>query len=205
VSAEGTSSGVVAVGAAATAAAPAAAPDSTWFTSVLRGARADAGWAYRELWDAYAGRVRGYLRRQGAEDPDELTNEAFLSAFRSLDRFEGDEADFRSWLFSIVHRRLIDERRRRARRVRTVALESGPAPATDGGVLEAIDGDLSSSEVGRLVHELPPLQRDVLLLRVVAGLEAEEVGQLVDRRAGAVRMIQHRALAALRERLEAGA
>jgi DNA-directed RNA polymerase specialized sigma24 family protein len=39
----------------------------------------------------------------------------------------------------------------------------------------------------------------------VAGLEAEEVGQLVDRRAGAVRMIQHRALAALRERLEAGA
>lgn len=183
----------------------AAPAHDAWFGSVLLGAQAGAAWAFEELWQHYAGRVRGYLRRQGAEDADDLTSETFLGAFRTIGSFRGDEDAFRSWLFSIAHRRLVDERRRRSRRPRGLPVDGGGLPAvTDGGIEEAVAG-LSDSVVERLVRELPRLQRDVLLLRVVAGLPAEEVGRLVGRRAGAVRTIQHRALATLRARLEPGA
>src|SRR4051794_27906035 len=60
--------------------------------------------------------VGGYLRMQGARDVDDLTSEVFLAVFRNIGTFSGTEANFRSWVFVIAHRRLTDERRRRFRR-----------------------------------------------------------------------------------------
>ena len=78
------------------------------FAEVLAAAQANAGWAFRRLFDDLARPVVGYLRLQGAPDPDDLANEAFLGAFSNIDRFEGDEEAFRSWVFTIAHRRLVD-------------------------------------------------------------------------------------------------
>ena len=69
----------------------------------------------------------GYFRLQGAREPEDLVSEVFLGAFRSLDSFTGSEAQFRSWLFTIAHRRLTDERRRWARRPQSPVTS---APAT---------------------------------------------------------------------------
>ena len=86
------------------------------FYQVLDAARADAPWAYETIYADLAPTVCGYFRLQGARDPEDLVSEVFLGAFRSLDAFSGSEAQFRSWLFTIAHRRLTDERRRWARR-----------------------------------------------------------------------------------------
>src|SRR5215831_10144188 len=72
--------------------------------------------AIDELYSRYSGLVVGYLRAQGAVDPEDLASEVFVGVLRGLDRFDGDEAAFRSWLLVIAHRRLLDDRRRRGRK-----------------------------------------------------------------------------------------
>ena len=67
-------------------------------------------------------RVLGYLRAQGAREPEDLTSEVFLRVFDRLPQFTGDEPHFRSWLFTIAHRILIDDARRRQRRPQTTVL-----------------------------------------------------------------------------------
>jgi RNA polymerase sigma-70 factor (ECF subfamily) len=159
------------------------------------GALADPGRASASAADAYrvlAPAVLGYLRAQRAPDPEDLLGEVFLQVTRDLARFEGDEDAFRRWVFTIAHHRLIDARRLLARRPQ---LSDGdvpevPAPAdtaelpTDPELLSALD-------------QLSPDQREVVVLRFVADLSLEQVAAVTRRRVGAVKALQHRALARL--------
>ncbi len=81
------------------------------FERVLSAAQADSPWAYEQLYRALSPSICGYLRLQGVGDPEDLTSEVFLGAFRGIKAFRGDEAQFRSWVFTIAHRRLTDDRR----------------------------------------------------------------------------------------------
>jgi RNA polymerase sigma-70 factor (ECF subfamily) len=149
-----------------------------------------------------AGQVASYLRWHRASDPDGLTNDVFAQVHRNLHRFEGDEQGFRSWLFTIAHHRMIDDRRRASRQP-TVQGEAGIDDGQGcGDVEEEAFAVLSHDSVRELVSVLSPDQRDVVLLRVVADLSVDEVARLLDKRAGAVKALQHRALATLRRHLE---
>src|SRR5215831_18270393 len=86
------------------------------FEALLAAARAGRPEAWERVYRSLAPAVTGYLRMQGALEPDDLASEAFLGVFRSIGSFAGDEAGFRSWVFVIAHRRLVDERRARSRR-----------------------------------------------------------------------------------------
>jgi RNA polymerase sigma-70 factor (ECF subfamily) len=70
-------------------------------------------WAFERLYADLAPVVAGYLRVQGAAEPEDLTSEVFLGVFTGIDSFEGSETQFRSWVFTIAYSRLVDERRRR--------------------------------------------------------------------------------------------
>jgi RNA polymerase sigma-70 factor (ECF subfamily) len=78
-------------------------------------------WALTALFGSDAGPVAGYVRARSPAEPDDLVGEIFTSVFTSLDRFSGGEADFRGWLFTIAQRRIVDDLRRRSRRVETTA------------------------------------------------------------------------------------
>lgn len=170
------------------------------FADVLAAARADSPWGYTTLYEWLAPAVAAYLRRAGSAEPEDRTGETFLDAFRSLDRFEGDETAFRSWLFVIAHRRLIDERRRRGRRVETVPLGAEDGVASGGVESEAL-AQLGSERVRGVLAGLAPDQRDVLLLRVFADLTVEQVAVVLGKRPGAVKALQRRGLAALRREI----
>lgn len=171
------------------------------FDSVLVAAQAGAGWALERLWRAFSGPVAGYLRLQGAIESDDLTSEVFLGAFRSIGGFSGDEAAFRSWLFTIAHRRVIDARRAAGRRPRLAELEE--APARPGLDLEAeVLTRAATERVRALCGRLAPDQRDVLLLRLVGGFTVEEVAATLGKSPGAVKALQRRGLLALRRILE---
>src|SRR4051794_26838791 len=101
------------------------------FDDVLGAAQAGAAWAFEVLYRDLAPPVTGYLRLHGAAEPDDLASETFIGVFTGLGGFSGDEAALRGWVFTIAHRRLVDDWRRRSRR---------PQVADDPGDLTELCG-----------------------------------------------------------------
>jgi RNA polymerase sigma-70 factor (ECF subfamily) len=170
------------------------------FDSVLAAAQAGAPWAFERLWRAFAPPVAGYLRLQGAADPDDLTSEVFLGAFRRLAAFAGNEAQFQAWLFTIAHRRLVDALRRAS--CRPLAAEWGATDVAGGDVEDDALARLGEERVRGLCDLLPAGQRDVLLLRLVGDLTVDQVAGVLGRTPGAVKALQRRGFATLRGILE---
>jgi RNA polymerase sigma factor (sigma-70 family) len=172
------------------------------FPEVLHAARARAPWAFERLYVELAPVVGGYLRLQGAAEPDDLTSETFLGVFGRLASFEGSEQQFRSWVFTIAHRRLIDERRRAVRRPTTMTADTDLLDRAGGDVEQDALAVLGTARVYELCAGLSDDQREVLILRVVGDLTVEQVAAIVDKSVGAVKALQRRALQALRRKLE---
>jgi len=172
------------------------------FDDVLGAAQAGAGWAFEVLYRDLAPSVTGYLRLHGAVEPDDLASETFIGVFTGLPGFTGDEAALRGWVFTIAHRRLVDDWRRRSRRPQ-VTDDPGDLAEFYGGDVEddALSG-LGAETVHRMCAELPDDQRSVLLLRILADLTIEQVAQAMGRSVGATKALQRRGLRTLRTRLE---
>jgi RNA polymerase sigma factor (sigma-70 family) len=172
------------------------------FDDVLAAAQAGAGWAFEVLYRDLSPVVTGYLRLHGAAEPDDLASETFLGVFTGLAGFSGDEDALRSGVFTIAHRRLIDDWRRRSRRPQ-LADDAGDLTLLPGG--DAEDDALmrvGTDDVHRMCAGLPDDQRSVLLLRVLADLTVEQVASVMGRSVGSVKALQRRGLRTLRDRLE---
>jgi RNA polymerase sigma factor (sigma-70 family) len=169
------------------------------FLTVLR---AGGAWAFERLYRDLAPTVAGYLQVQGAVEPDDLTSEVFIGVFRGLERFSGSEAEFRSWVFTIAHRRLTDERRRDGRRPRPDELGVETDVVAGGDVEDDVLVRLGTARVRELCARLSGDQRDVLLLRLVAGLTVEQVAGTVGKSVAATKALQRRGLVALQQELE---
>jgi RNA polymerase sigma factor (sigma-70 family) len=172
------------------------------FPETLEAARAGDMAALESLYRDLAPSVLGYLRGQGAPEPEDLASDAFVGMVRGLPRFQGDERSFRSWMFSIVHRRLVDERRRLARR-REAAVDPTRLPEVRGGDVEQealgrVGGRWALEVVTRLTAD----QRDVLLLRILGDLSIGEVARLLGKSLGAVKSLQRRGILALARQID---
>lgn len=172
------------------------------FEATLDAAKTGADWAWAKLYGELAGAVTGYLRTRGASDPDDLCSETFLQVARGIQTFSGDETSFRSWVFVIAHRRLIDSRRTASRRLETVDDPDGIEQLPLAGSVDddAID-NISSDRVWQLFQNLTADQRDVLALRVIGDLSLEQAAKVLNKSVGAVKALQRRALASLRRDL----
>jgi RNA polymerase sigma-70 factor (ECF subfamily) len=166
-------------------------------------ARRGESWALTEIWHRFSPAVIGYLRGRGVVDPEDMTSEVFLQVFRRIDGFRGGEADLRTFIFSVAHARYVDDRRRLARR--GVDAEFDPEAhdvPTVSAETEAMC-ELGTQRAVALIETLSPDQRDVLLLRIVADLSLEATAEVLGKKVGAVKALQHRATAALRPVVEA--
>jgi RNA polymerase sigma-70 factor, ECF subfamily len=170
--------------------------------ALVDAARGGSAAAFEQLYRAMAGQVSAYLRWHRATDPDGLTNDVFAQVHRNLARFRGDEQGFRSWVFTIAHHRMIDDRRR-ANRMPRVEDEAGVEEHMGtGDVEDDVLAWLAHDRVRDLLAVLSRDQREVLLLRIVADLPVEEVARILDKREGAIKALQHRALNALRRHID---
>jgi RNA polymerase sigma factor (sigma-70 family) len=141
---------------------------------------------------------------RGAAEPEDLTSEVFLAVFERLSTFKGNEPKFRSWVFTIAHSKLVDARRRMARRPWSeVNVDEVVMTDLRGGDVEteALDA-LSIKHIQDLLAHLPDVQREVLLLRIIAGLTVPEVAAAMGKSPGAIKQHQRRALTTLRERFQ---
>ena len=172
------------------------------FDDVLAAAQAGAAWAFEVLYRDLSPAVTGYLRLHGAAEPDNLASETFIGVFTGLAGFSGDEDALRAWVFTIAHRRLVDDWRRRSRRPQ-VTDDPGDLGVVVGG--DAEDDALArvgAETVHRLCGGLPADQRSVLLLRILADLTVEQVAEVLGRSVGSVKALQRRGLRTLRAQLD---
>lgn len=174
------------------------------FEVVLREAQRGACPASTQIYEWLAPPVAGYLRAQGAGEPEDLVSEVFLCVLSGCASFSGTAAQFRAWVFAIAHSRLVDARRARSRAPDVIVLEDEQldlkCPTAAGAEEEAMDR-LGIDEVHRLLDRLTSDQRDVLALRLMCQMSIVEVATVLDKPSGAVRALQHRALSTLRRSL----
>lgn len=166
------------------------------FERVLHAARSGEEWAAAALFRAFQPALLRYLRWQEPAVADDLAAETWLALATHIGRFEGDEPALRAWLFSVGRRRLADHRRRAARR-QTQPVDPGDLLGTPGGpdpAEVAVEAVSAQEAIRLLTSGLSHDQAEVLVLRVVAGMEVEEVARLLGKRPGTVRVLQHRAL-----------
>lgn len=157
--------------------------------------------AFERIYLELSPTVASYLRWNKVADVESLTNEVMAQVHRNLGRFSGDGAAFRSWVFTIAHHRMVDERRRSGRRVVVGEGDVAESSVVGDAEEEALES-LSDERLRALLDRLSPDQRDVLLLRIVADLSIDDVAVALGKRPGAIKSLQHRALGTLRRHLE---
>ena len=170
------------------------------FEKVLAAAQQNASWALTRLYESLAPAVVGYMRSQGIRDAEDLTSDVFVVVLSRTRSFSGTEAQFRRWVFTIAHHRIVDERRKSGRAPQLEPIDGADLTGRQagGGAEEEALGRLGTERIGLLLAALTADQRDVLVLRVIAGMSVDEVACTLDKRPEAVKALQRRALAALR-------
>jgi RNA polymerase sigma-70 factor (ECF subfamily) len=161
--------------------------------------------AATRLVERHSGAVGRFVTSLGERDAaQELVQDTFVRAFGALESWR-DDASFRSWLFTIA-RRLVLDRRRSARRGREVASLDDEGAADVAGGDDVLGGVIAAESAVRLraaVATLTPTQREVFLLRVVEGMSYREIAGVAATTEGAARVHYHNALRAVRDYLDA--
>ncbi len=167
------------------------------FAEVLAAARDGEDWAWAELYRELAPELLRFLNALGASDAEDCLGETFISMVRQLPGFEGDEAGLRSLAFMIARSRLVDSWRKAGRRPLQTELVHATEPVMPGADAAALD----DAGVSEILAALSPDQRSVVVLRLLHGFSVAETAEILDRSAGAVKQLQHRAVASLRSEL----
>jgi len=158
--------------------------------------------AFADLYERHYNRVYRYLlaRIGDVEQAQDLTHQTFLAALRDIDGYRGPRR-FVAWLMTIAHHSAVDHFRRSRRRA-TVPLETAahladPSPSLD----HVIAVRLHLEQVAQALRTLTPERAEALALRIFSELSVAEVAQVMGKSEAAVRMLVHRAVCDLRERL----
>ena len=143
-------------------------------------------------------RARMSASHRSLSSADDIAQEVCMAVMTALPTYARDGRPFLAFVYGIASHKVADAHRSAARS------RSHPMADVPDGVSDEVDPeDLAvQGSVGRtiagLLSELPPLQREILILRVASGLSAEEAADTLGTTAGAVRVAQHRALGKLR-------
>jgi RNA polymerase sigma-70 factor (ECF subfamily) len=168
----------------------------------LAGARRREPAAVTRVYTAYAPFVFRFFLAAVGDRPtaEDLTGDVFKSAIEGLPRFCGTVEALGGWLFRIARHDLSDFRRKQARSPGITPLDD----TLDGAALAAADDPealaierIEGDRVLAALRQLSTGQREVLLLRMAAGLTAPEVAAIVGKTTGAVKALRHRGLASL--------
>lgn len=167
---------------------------------IVDAARTGSEAALSELYTLYFPRVYRYIlaRTGNSYDAEDLTTEVFMKVLEAIERFEWREAPFSAWLFRIAHNAVISQRRKDGARGRSAPLTEGLALDSQGPD-ELVENRLALNEIMDAARKLPEAQRQVIALRFGSGLSVAETARAMNKGEGNVKVIQHKAIAKLRE------
>lgn len=175
-----------------------AAADAATDAACLARWRAGDPLAATELVTRHADAAARFVVRLGVlEEVETVVQDTFVRAFAALDGFRGDSA-FRTWLFTIARRLVVDAHRRSMRQVRTEELEESQA-IVEFDALDELIAEETSRRVQQAMAQLSPMQRGVFMRRVQDGLSYREIADQLGTTEGAARVHYHNAMRSVRE------
>ncbi|GIW06413.1 MAG: DNA-directed RNA polymerase sigma-70 factor [Dehalococcoidia bacterium] len=177
--------------------------EATDLGEAVRRAQAGDPEAFGTLYDAYVDRIFRYVRIRVGDDveSEDLTEHVFLRAWQAIGRYQDRGRPFTAWLYTIAGNVVSDYFRSQRRRA---ALDPVLVDrATDRDPVAAAERGAHRAALENAIRKLTPDQQQVIILRFIEGLSPAEVAATIGKREGTVRVIQHRALAALRSLLAA--
>jgi RNA polymerase sigma-70 factor (ECF subfamily) len=171
--------------------------------TLARAATGDAQ-AFAVVWRETQPMLLRYLRLVAGADAEDIAQQTWLGVIEGLAGFTGTEPGFRRWVVTIARNIRVDRVRHAVRHpedlVADPALTSPEPTVTD--VVDVVAERQSTEWALQLIATLPPAQREMVALRVIAGLDVADVAALVGRSPGAVRVAVHRGLSRLRDQLD---
>jgi RNA polymerase sigma-70 factor (ECF subfamily) len=168
-------------------------PDVREDRLVDRARRGDAD-AFGRLYEIHLDRIYRYVyyRVGSSSEAEDLTEHVFLKAWEAIARYESRGLPFAAWLYRMAHNAVIDHYR--ARRPTTSIDETFDLEDERQNPVASAEAFFDREELKVAIGRLNPDQQTVILLRFTEGLSHAEVGKILGKSEGAVRVIQHRAL-----------
>jgi RNA polymerase sigma-70 factor, ECF subfamily len=174
------------------------------FERRLRAAQQGDGDAFAAIWRQFQPGLLRYLRVKAAPVADDLAADVWTRVLRAFPAFEGDEQNFKAWLYTTARNRLTDWYRSSQRRMESAEITEFASIIANSHVEEEAAEHMATDAALALIGQLPPAQAEAVMLRVVAGLDVARVAKVMGRSPGAVRVLCHRGLKLLEDRLEEG-
>lgn len=157
--------------------------------------------AFAQLYDAYVARVYRYIYFRVTDDAatEDLTSQVFLKAWESLDRYEMGSSPFVAWLYTIARNLVIDYYRTKKE---SVPLEDIHTLTNNETPVEEVEARFDLQAMRDALQFLTDDQQQVLILKFIAGLPNENIARIMNKREGAVRALQMRALQTMAKFME---
>jgi RNA polymerase sigma-70 factor (ECF subfamily) len=160
--------------------------------------------AFTELYETYFSKLYRYVvvRIANRAEAEDMTQQVFVKAYKSITSYQWRGVPFSAWLFRIAHNLVVDFFRKESRRP-TVPFEESLV-ISDDDVQQVVERRLDVERVMAATQQLTAAQREVVSLRFAGGLAIAEVARVMGKSEGAVKALQHSAIAALRRILLVG-
>ena len=157
--------------------------------------------AFARLYEEYFSKIYRYvaLRIGNQAEAEDMTQQVFLSAIKSISSFKWRNIPFSAWLFRIAHNQAVDYLRKRSRRPTTSLVES--LISGDGDPQQTAERKLDIEQLILATRQLTPAQQEVISLRFASELPTAQVARIMGKSEGAVKALQHSAIVALRRAL----
>ena len=169
--------------------------------SLVRRAQQHDQEAFAQLYEENFDKIYRYiaLKIGNKTEAEDMTQQVFLNAIKSLSSFKWKGIPFSAWLFRIAHNQMVDYLRKKTKRI-TVPLTE-PLVNTDDNPELVAEQNLDMERLLSATRRLTRAQREVISLRFPGGLSIAEADRVMGRSQGAVKALQHSAIVALRKEL----
>lgn len=169
---------------------------------IKRAIRGEAS-AFGFLYDRYQPQIYRfiYLKVSNREEAEDLTHQVFLQSWQKISAYRFQGFPFSSWLYRIARNEIIDYYRTKkiSIDIEDIAIEANPEFISGNPVPVKIDALLNIEKVKEAIKKLGQTEQDIIILRFVEDLSPQEVADIIDKTAEAVRLIQHRAIKNLKK------
>ena len=172
---------------------------------LIKEARRGKSGAFEKLYNHYLGQIYRfiYMKVSHREEAEDITHEVFMNAWQNIKHYRPRGFPLSSWLYRIARNGVIDHYRLKKNHVELETLEADAEVAKVATSIEVeLDQGLTLEKVKDAIRELSHDQQDVILMRFMEELSHDEIAAALDKSVGAVRLIQHRAINALKKILK---